>query len=234
MPESTAFWSGITALIALAGVLVAWLAYRRRQRPPGILEYEIEASHSVLRSKGRIKVLVDDQPSSLLEIVTFRFTNAGRGPVRPEDFAEPLALYSSIPTPVYSADVLGSAMEGRADHATVAGERVTIAPFLLNPGEHFSVRIVAELGDWKVRARLANSEARPRSAYRSPERSPSLAGLLFALLTTVLAWTLLFGSFYDTTPVVVYAVASVSLIVAFMYMVEAFVVLTYNRYMNRR
>lgn len=188
------FWAAVTAILTAGGVLVAWLAYRRRRpEPRGVLEYEVERTSSVLRTGGRIKVLVDDEPNAWIDVVDFRFTNAGRGPIKAEDFSEPLTLYSSSRTKIYRAEAFGPAVDGRANAMQIEDdERIVIPPLLINPEEHFSVRLIADLGDWKVRARIANTEVREKKRYTLPAvEPPSFAAIVFSALTTVFSITIM-------------------------------------------
>jgi hypothetical protein len=123
----------------LIGALVALWVYRA-QRARRELSFGVLSTHSLLTVHSsftnRVKVTLDDVPVSDAHLMVLALKNSGNVAIRPADFHKPLELRFSPTSRVLSVEVARKQPPNLEVELSLQGNSATLAPILLNPGEH--------------------------------------------------------------------------------------------------
>lgn len=146
--------------VGLIGIIVSVYLWRRG-RPRKGLSYRLTALDvvSVHRTaKDRVSILYDGAPVRDVRIVDLRVANIGNEAIGAGDFEEPFSVALGEGAHVLSEPtVVRAEPNDLQPRASISGNKLIIAPLLLNPGDSFQIStLVSGLkeGD-RLRARIS-------------------------------------------------------------------------------
>ena len=123
----------------LIGALVALWVFRaqqtRRDLSFGVLSARTLISvHNSL--SNRVSVTLDGRSVKDVSLVVFALKNSGNAPIRSADFQRPLHFRFASSTNLLSVEITRRSPSNLEALVSVDGDTASLAPLLLNPGEH--------------------------------------------------------------------------------------------------
>lgn len=138
-----------TYLAIVVGVIVSVIIYNRQQSKKALTYYVVAAAPLLKVSKvikTNVVVLYRGEPVECADIAFIRFSNTGNQTINPEDYIDPVKITFPQGTRVLTASihsVYPSQVTVGVDWSDDSNEVVISNP-LLNPGDRFTVQILAD------------------------------------------------------------------------------------------
>jgi hypothetical protein len=152
---SLADLAGIASVaVALVAIAVSVLLWSRSRQRKGV-SFRLSSSRVVSVRRGsedRIKVLYDDQPVRDVRLLDLHVVCTGNVPIGANDFERRFSVALGKGARVLSPEIARVCPPDLAPRLTVIGDRLTIEPLLLNPGDSFD--ITALVSDMRGAERL--------------------------------------------------------------------------------
>lgn len=150
----------ISTVLAILAIYFTWLAFQRKK-----LSYKIISNENVLgihpQLKGDIKVTFRDKPINDLFLVLLKIKNTGNIPILEGDYTETLVVKFTKNARIFAAEVTAQnptnlgAQHNLQFNPSVSSQFITFHPFLLNPKDSFTLRIlVSDFSQPSVEARI--------------------------------------------------------------------------------
>lgn len=146
-------------LIPVIAILVAVLIYLKQKQKKKI-SYKILSRTSLLSVEEAIEkeveILYKGQKIKQVQLIILQITNSGTLPVKREDFDVPLSIKFEKETKLLSATILEKEPKDLEISLDVNENSVILPPFLLNPDDNFSIKILASKvdKDLKIEGRI--------------------------------------------------------------------------------
>jgi hypothetical protein len=140
---SDLFWTIVAAIAAVVAIIVSVVLYIR-SRQVKALAYQASDT-ALIREEAHdlVEILYEGRPVSDVHLVTVGIANVGNVPIRREDFEGDLVIELPGAPTLLDAKLTGAIPRDLTPAVSIAIDRVTIAPLLLNPGDIFELQILA-------------------------------------------------------------------------------------------
>lgn len=171
----------VATLLALTGIAIAYVLYRRSLRPK-ILDYDVDVDSPMLASASRRvrhelsvswKGELVDEPK-IIEVV---IANTGKDAVVRGDYSDPVTITVSSGR-LLEATLRDSRPEQavKPDEVRVRGDNTSVAvlPQLLNKGDRFRVQLVVDGFGAKIAVSISIQESRALNAKCRPCNSQGI------------------------------------------------------------
>lgn len=138
-------WQFVGVILAILAIFAS-IAIYRLQKLNKKLSYEILARTNLLTHReeleNKIQVLYDGNPVQALTVFVIRIWNAGREPIRSDDFERPLSFHIVEPAEILTVAVTAISPESLNPQLSFETRTLTVSPLLLNPKDTLTIKVL--------------------------------------------------------------------------------------------
>lgn len=196
--EFSEYIVGIPA--AILSLLLAWLIYTK-QKSIKKITYRILGQYSLLRTNlqnEEIKLLYRDKTYTDINVLIVRIKNEGNKSIVKNDFDSNIKIeFENIKLEILNVEIISKEPEEiDVKHSTI-NNYVDISPLLLNPKEHFDIKIVTNSHSiFKLSSRINGVN---KIELDTKEKIGHALVMKFVASGLIVAISSFFAGFYDST-----------------------------------
>lgn len=182
-------WNFIAVVVAIIALLIPFLQRKRKE-----LSYRIVVNTPLVsvseELEGRVKVLLDDQPVSRVNLLIVAFANTGNVPILANDYYKPIQISINANAQILpSLEIVETdPIELKPYSEIINNSQIIIMPCLLNPSDSFQMRILVSdfNNELEVESRIVGiksiKERYPRDGFKPLTPKFVFVGFILVIL----------------------------------------------------